>query len=284
MSITKISLSGMFLVGAVYLGVSAPSKLPDQQASADGACSYAAQHLFEGVNAINDVARTLYTKNIVGGGLKAGLKFGEDWEQPEVEKGPLPALFLRLTAARLERMPPQLGLYLGSDEPINKSNLFSGKQAEAFKKVKETREPVFLTDANENAVAMYPDIASVQPCVSCHNNHADSPKKDWNIDDMMGATTWTFPSETLSADTLIVTTEAMLAAVAEAYQIYLDKTAGFSDPPAIGSAWPKEGRRMLPSAEIFMQRVRQDVALQVVDAMALGLARKINGGTTPCVL
>jgi len=284
LSITKITLAGMFLVGAVYLGVLAPSKLPDQQASADGICSYSAQHLFEGVNAINDVARTLYTKNIVGGGLKAGLKFGEDWEQPGVEKGPLPALFLRLTAARLERMPPQLGLYLGSDEPINKSNLFSGKQAEAFLEVKQTRQPVFLVDAKENMVAMYPDIASVQPCVSCHNDHTDSPKKDWKIDDMMGATTWTFPAEKLSADTLIVTTEAMLAAVAEAYQIYLDKTRGFADPPMIGTGWPEEGQRVLPSAEVFMQRVRQEVALQVVDAMVLGLSHKSNEGATPCAL
>jgi len=35
--------------------------------------------------------------------------------------------------------------------------------------------------------ALYPDIAVSGSCVSCHNNHADSPKKDFKLNDVMGA-------------------------------------------------------------------------------------------------
>ena len=43
----------------------------------------------------NDVTRTLFTKAIVGHGKKQGLAFDENWAQPDVHAGPLPALFLR---------------------------------------------------------------------------------------------------------------------------------------------------------------------------------------------
>lgn len=34
--------------------------------------------------------------------------------------------------------------------------------------------------------AMYPDIAVSQACVSCHNSHPTSPKKDFQVGDIMG--------------------------------------------------------------------------------------------------
>lgn len=149
------------------------------------------ERLFKTVNDINAAARSIYTSRIVGGGLKAGMKFCEDWADPGVDKGPLPALFLRLVAGELERRPPQIGLYLGSDAQINASNLFTGAQAEAFAKVRATRAGEFQpSNATSPAVAMYPDFASAAPCVSCHNDHPDSPKTDWKLNDVMGATTW----------------------------------------------------------------------------------------------
>ena len=54
------------------------------------------------------------------------------WKDEDVQAGPLPALFLRETAARLEASPVPLGLFLGSDYPISPSNRFQGAQAEAF--------------------------------------------------------------------------------------------------------------------------------------------------------
>ena len=34
--------------------------------------------------------------------------------------------------------------------------------------------------------AIYPDIAVTRGCVNCHNSHPNSPKKDFELDDVMG--------------------------------------------------------------------------------------------------
>jgi hypothetical protein len=34
--------------------------------------------------------------------------------------------------------------------------------------------------------AVYADIAVADACVSCHNNHKDTPKKDFKLNDVMG--------------------------------------------------------------------------------------------------
>lgn len=261
-------LASIFALTAIYLVVSAP---PPLEASTAGQNQdIPARQMFETVNAINAAARSIYTGRIVGGGLKAGMKFGEDWAEPGVDKGPLPALFLRLVAAELERRPPMLGLYLGSDKPINASNLFTGDQAIAFAAVRQTRGPEFTPAGNgSGAVAMYPDFASAAPCVSCHNDHPDSPKTDWKLDDVMGATTWTWPSDRLSAQDYLDTTRAMLEATRAAYARFLDKAQGFAQPPRIGTDWPGPDQIALPDADTFMAEVASAVGGQVLQTMAL---------------
>jgi hypothetical protein len=35
--------------------------------------------------------------------------------------------------------------------------------------------------------AVYPDIAVAEACVKCHNEHKDSPRRDFKLGDVMGA-------------------------------------------------------------------------------------------------
>lgn len=281
----RICLIGAFSCLAIYLFASAPVPLADQGQRQASQCSYDTREVFEALNTINDAARSIYTKRVVGGGLKAGLKFGEDWEEPGVEKGPLPALFLRLTAARLETKPPEVGLYLGSDTPINASNLFGAEQMQTFAKVKATREPAYSTTSDARLVAMYPDVASVQPCVSCHNEHPDSPKTDWVIDDVMGATTWAYPAAELSPEEALIVIDAMFASVGEAYDSYLGKASGFSEPVPLGRDWPAEGLRALPSRAEFMNAVRVAAAPAVTELLiSRSQAAVFNEDFAPCTL
>ena len=186
MTIFRIVLTGSFMCAGLYLFVSAPNQLPEKASLFRDNRAVHVGNMFNAVNAVNHAARAIYTQRIVGPGMKAGLKFGEDWAAPGVEKGPLPALFLRLVAGRMERKPTRLGLYLGSDEPINKSNLFDAAQAISFKTLKLTKEAVIMPVDAVGYVGMYPDVASAGPCVTCHNDHPDSPKTDWKLNDIMG--------------------------------------------------------------------------------------------------
>ena len=293
MTLPRIFLVGVFVCLGVYLFATAPEPLPDGDVEMAG-CRHPVNAVFDGVNVINEVARTVYTKRIVGGGKAAGLKFGEEWQEPGVEQGPLPALFLRATAAHLETLPPRLGLYLGSDAPINKSNLFGAAQLSVFDQIKTTREAVYSEDPQSGFVAMYPDVAGVAPCVSCHNAHPDSPKKDWKLNDVMGATTWTYPAAEVTADEFLDVLDALYASVAHTYDSYLTKAAGFEVPVQIGAEWPRECVRVLPEVGVFLNEVKTQASPAVLEALTRdrrhpdgqptqdALAAQADGGHAPC--
>ena len=265
MSFMKLFLVGAFACLAIYLFATAPAKLPESNIQTSAQATETASKLFNTVNAINEAARFIYTKKIVGEGKKVGLKFGEDWNEPGVEKGPLPALFLRLVAKHLEKRPEPLGLYLGSDEPINKSNLFSKDQLSQFQDVKQTLKPQYVLVDEGRSTAMYPDFASVDACVTCHNEHADSPKTDWALNDVMGATTWTYPARTVSQSQLVSVSQALYQSVADAYRDYLAKAATFAAPVSATANWPGNSVQTLPDVKTFMQAVLQQAGPSIAE-------------------
>ncbi|WP_281988080.1 c-type heme family protein [Aquimarina aggregata] len=208
----------------------------------------------------NDITRTLYTKAIVGAGKKQGLKFDEDWQDDEVEAGPLPALFLRGISSDIRKSPVPLGLYLGSDFPINASNKFIGKQAELFEKIKTNKESQhFFEEDQKLYTSMFADLAVAAPCVNCHNEHKNTTKTDWKLGDVMGATTWQYPSDSLSYKEAIDVIKAYRNGTKAIYTAYLDEIAAFkidSTKPSIGNKWPSKGF-FLPTAEVFIDSVRK---------------------------
>lgn len=237
---------------SIYLFVSAPPQLPDD--TAYGA-QIPVQKMFEILNQENKAVRAIWTKEIVGEGKTAGLKFDEHWREKEVEAGPLPALFLRETAKVLEKDPTSLSLFLGSDFPINSANKFGDLQIKALANIKETQKPQFFFNADIGShSAMFSDIAVAQGCVDCHNKHPDSPKTDWKLNDIMGATTWSYPRATVSSDEIMQNIVALRRGFKEAYSEYLAKTQSFTKKPLIGDKWPKDGF-YLPSLETFMKRI-----------------------------
>jgi hypothetical protein len=251
-ALMMFSLVGLLYV---YLFVSAPPPLPDKQFNLQNR-DISASELFNVVNMINSEARKIYTSRIVSKGMSAGLKFDEAWLEPGVEAGPLPALFLRLTAKKLRDMKAELGLFLGSSDPINKSNSFAGEQVSAFARLSATLKPqYFQMEKLALYVGMYPDIAAAKGCVSCHNDHERSPKKDWRMNDVMGATTWTYPRSLLSSAEGRAEVAKTYGAIRSAYEEYLSRARQFTSPVFIGPEWPQKGERKLPDADTFMNSV-----------------------------
>lgn len=221
---------------------------------------FAVADVLEMVSIENDVTRTLFTKAIVGAGKKQGLKFDEDWQKEEVEAGPLPALFLRGIANDIRKGDVPLGLYLGSDFPINKANKLEGKQAKLFAQIKEDRKPQHFYDEDQQVyTAMFADVAGAPACVSCHNKHEQTAKDDWKLGDVMGATTWQYPTDSLSYEGTIAVLKAYRDGTRAVYQDYLDEIAAFktSTKPEIGDKWPSAGGMYLPSPEVFLDSVRE---------------------------
>lgn len=249
----------------VYLFVTAPAPLVEHQVQHSKLIPI--KEAFILIAKENDATRMLYTKAIVGAGKEQNLKFDEHWKSSEVEAGPLPALFLRSTSANLEKSKTSLGLFLGSDFPISAANKFSGQQATYFEAMKKDRQPKFFYDeGTQRHMALFPDYASVQPCVSCHNQHPESPKKDWKLGDMMGATTWSFPKDSIALDEVYKLLQAYRNGAKETYQSYLNETQSFTvnPKPQIGNKWPKQGY-FLPSVAVFMDSVHQIAAAQTLN-------------------
>lgn len=215
----------------------------------------------------NDVTRTLYTKSIVGGGKKNGLRFDEKWEEEEVIAGPLPALFLRGVARELAKSDVPLGLFLGSDYPIEKSNQLTGEQAEQFKAMREDLQPKhFINPLTGEHVSMFPDFASAGPCVSCHNDHERSPKNDWALNDLMGATTWSYPDDSVTTDEFMRMLRAYRSGVATVWSEYAEELEKLpeEDRPELGHQWPSEGH-FIPDHDALRDSIDRIGGREILD-------------------
>lgn len=249
-----INLTLILLVLLVYLFVSAPPELDANKADK----ILDSRDALSLVNKLNGVARKLYTNRIVKKGKKAGLKFAESWKQEGVDAFPLPAQFLRLTARALESSMVPLGLYLGSDYPINSANKFKGLQSKKYEQLTLTRQQQYFYEQDtERFYFMAEDVAMSSACVSCHNKHKDSPKTDWVLNDIMGATTWSYPDKQVSYAQLIAMTVAYYRSVESAYSTFLEKIAQFKGrKPLVTEQWPVENF-IVPDLATFMTEYKK---------------------------
>lgn len=251
----------LLLFGLASVTVISCGGVPEEKATTEVSeeKAFSVAEVLEAVAKENDVTRTLYTKAIVGGGKKQGMKFDEAWQDEAVEAGPLPALFLRGVANDIRKGDVPLGLYLGSDFPINASNKLEGKQAELFKQIKIDRKPQHFFDKEaEVYTAMFADVAGAGACVTCHNDHKQTTKTDWKLGDVMGATTWQYPKDSLSYTEAMDVLKAYRDGTKAIYNDYLKEIAEFktSDKPEVGDKWPSAGF-YLPSPEVFLDSVRE---------------------------
>ena len=259
-----INLTLILLVLLVYLLVTAPPELDAKKADKT-LDSRVALNL---VNKLNNVARTLYTRQIVKSGKKAGLKFDESWKEEGVDAFPLPAQFLRLTSRALESSAVPLGLYLGSDYPISSANKFKGLQSEKFQQLKATEQSQYFYEQDTaRYYYMAKDVAISSVCVSCHNDHKDSPKTDWLLNDIMGATTWSYPEQQVSYPELIAITVAYYKSVESAYSTFLEKIKHFKgNKPAVNEQWPNKNFTV-PTLAAFMAEYEKHAGAVILNEL-----------------
>jgi len=258
----------------IYLFVSAPPPLDDQKT---GQATIPVEQMLTLLQAENAAARAIWTKEIVGEGKKVGLKFDEHWRDADLEAGPLPALFLRETAKSMEKSPLRLSLFLGSDYPISPDNRFEGLQQEKFQILRQSQQPQFFYVPDTRLhTAMFADLAVAEPCIECHNKHEQSPKRDWHLNDIMGAATWMYPASVVTLEDMLKAVMVLHKGIQDAYAAYLEKVKTFAHPPVIGEQWPRDGY-YLPSLEVFMQAFLQRTSQHTLPVLgALSNARQKN--------
>ena len=124
------------------------------------------------------------------------LEAREDWRS---EHGalPLPAQVFRLGAEKVLAGDSGLSYLLLSPWPVNRQNRpRTDSEERGLGEVARTRAPYYATerlDGTSYFIAIYPDVAVTEACIRCHNEHPDSPRRDFRVGDVMGGLVIRFP-------------------------------------------------------------------------------------------
>jgi len=140
------------------------------------------------IHAVVEAGRTTYSKQVVEH-LQNSLIASENWEQEKTL--PLPAQFLSMSSQISNARGIGMKYRLMSLWPLNKNNAPKSQNEKLGLEevVKSPDRPftwIVSRDGRWYFEAIYPDIAVSETCVTCHNNHPNSPKTDFKVGDVMG--------------------------------------------------------------------------------------------------
>lgn len=157
----------------------------------------AAEQVAEFIHAILEADRTLYTTHVVQRMQENDVvKADEAWKRETAL--PLPAQMLALSGLRVKSKGTGLEYRLISLWPIYEKNRpatwfeRTGLEAVAGDPSKPITG-VMRKDGRRYFTAIYADTAVSPSCVSCHNAHPLSPKKNYKLNDVLGGVAISFP-------------------------------------------------------------------------------------------
>ena len=143
--------------------------------------------------AVMKADRTNYTKLIIKRLGPAGsgvIKPDEKWQDHD-NGALLPAQMFRAGAEAVADITDDFTYSLQSLWPINKQNApKTPMEKEGLQYIVDNPgESFYGTEelgGKKYYTAVYPDVAVATPCVTCHNEHKDTPKTDFKMGDVMG--------------------------------------------------------------------------------------------------
>ncbi|MDF0675558.1 MAG: DUF3365 domain-containing protein [Nitrospira sp.] len=143
------------------------------------------------IHAVVEADREVYTKHAVERMQTKGVvAVSEKWEEKNTM--PLPIQFLKESGRLVGKKGLGVQYRLISSWPINKRNVV----ANALESIglgavvtNPDRPYKGVTNVGDTRYfeAVYADLAVTQSCAGCHNAHPDSPKRDFKLNDVMGA-------------------------------------------------------------------------------------------------
>jgi len=186
-------LGGILILVFALGGAAFPTGTPSDDKSVSLPMEMVADYL----HAVIEANREVYTKHVVERLQAKGVAVAsENWEFQNTM--PLPAQLLMESDRVLERNGSGIQYRLISSWPINKRNVASGE----FQKnglvaiLAHPTKPYtgYVTVGKARYFqAVYPDLAVTEGCIGCHNAHPESAKRDFKINDVIGAMVISIP-------------------------------------------------------------------------------------------
>lgn len=169
-----------------------------QPASEGGGGGIEPQLMADALHAVMESDRTVYTRNVVNRLTKEQqvIKASEHWkDEPAL---PLPAQMFRMGAEMVAEKDVGFTYSLLSMWPINKQNTpRTDVEKAGLEFVAANKGQNFYAEETLGGqtyfTAVYADTAVAPACVSCHNEHKDTPKTDFALGDVMGGVVLRIP-------------------------------------------------------------------------------------------
>lgn len=142
--------------------------------------------------------RKQYTAHVVGKLMQDNPDFRADAHYADIPGSiPLPATFVREVSESLDDAAGYRFELLSKWNINKEKGLRSEAEQKAWDALSADQSAAVATfhpvDGGLELHYATPDIASANACVTCHNDHADSPKRDFKLDDLMGMLVVTVP-------------------------------------------------------------------------------------------
>ena len=178
---------------------------------------------FDTASAVASQAVTLrrfYTGEIVSRTREAGMKVNYDWDGHR-DVLPLPATLVNAMGERLAADHPGMRVRLFSRFPFphrKATERYDEFELAALAAVeRDPKRPFERIEVVDGRLSMRLAIADVMQdgCVSCHNAHPESPKRDWKVGDVRGA-----------IEVIVPVDETQRAMTASVWQVALSVAAG----------------------------------------------------------
>ncbi|MET1254055.1 Tll0287-like domain-containing protein [Aliikangiella maris] len=152
--------------------------------------SVSVRKMADAIFSVIEADRAVYTQKVVHRlqNEEEVITAEEKWKEESAL--PLPAQMLRMGAERVAEKRSGFTYALLSSWAINKQNSpKTDLEKKALKTIEQSKQNFYGVETlgkKKYYTAVYPDIAVSKACVDCHNDHLDSPRKDFKIGETMG--------------------------------------------------------------------------------------------------
>ena len=190
MKLFKVTCLTLILSGAFFSSCNKPEETAAAPAKASP--SVEPEKMADALFAVMKGTRTAYTKHVIKnlGKDKKIIKPHEKWEDKD-NGVMLPAQMFRYARDLAMEQNPGFTYSLQSEWPINKQNApKTPMETEGLKYIAANPGKNFYGTEDLGGkkfyTAVYPDVAVSDACIDCHNDHKDSPRDDFEMNEVMG--------------------------------------------------------------------------------------------------
>lgn len=152
----------------------------------------------DALHAVMESDRIVYTKQVVNRlqNEEGVIKASEHWKDDKAL--PLPAQMFRMGAEMVAEKKVGFSYSLLSMWPVNKQNKPKTElEKTGLKFVADNKGQNYYGEESlgdtKYFTAVYADTAVAPACVKCHNEHKDSPRKDFKLGEVMGGVVLRIP-------------------------------------------------------------------------------------------